>query len=92
MNQIPVTLFQLSQAGKTELDTLRERLERNEELANYAVSLMWEVSQIPYICGKQDCSSPGCIAIRNAHNSVRELLMVSRETVTTGEVKNVLDQ
>ncbi len=35
--------------------------------------LMEIVNRIPYYCGRADCASPGCWAIREARDKMREI-------------------
>jgi hypothetical protein len=45
----------------------------NEEFAKLVRDLISEIKQVPYLCGRPECQSPGCLALRRAREIIREL-------------------
>jgi hypothetical protein len=57
-------------------DDLALQLTKVKDLPRLTAELMEIVNKIPYYCGKPDCYAPGCLAIRDARDKMREILNV----------------
>jgi hypothetical protein len=55
-------------------EDLAPQLAKIKDLPRLTAELIGKVAKIPYICGKPDCYAPGCLAIRDARDKLREIL------------------
>lgn len=55
------------------VEELTPELAKIKDLPQLTAELMEIVNRIPYYCGKPDCYSPGCLAIRDARDKMREI-------------------
>ncbi len=72
-----VTLGQLANASKDELDELEEYLEQCDSInVEWLAELMPLVAQIPWHCGNPACVNEGCNSIRKARAVLEDILGV----------------
>jgi len=56
-----------------EHDEMIAHLSKVNDLPRLTTELMEIVDRIPYFCGRPDCVSDGCVAIRQAREKLREI-------------------
>lgn len=56
-----------------DLETLPDQLAKVTALPRLTAELMEIVNKIPFVCGHSECYAPGCLAIRDARDKMREI-------------------
>jgi len=56
-----------------DLETLPDELAKVKNLPRLTAELMQLVNKIPFYCGHPECFAPGCLAIRDAREKMREI-------------------